>query len=188
MCRHFPPVIFLRPSFNWRYFLDATAHSRLLPHTHHNYCSNSKNRLWNSSTTDKMGKELEMILSDYRINLVNAPLHKLDFIPGGTSFVDQTLAGEKVTVSRCFFLSIPSLSDHPYIYFEVLPNTQSPASGPNNTSKSIPHISSINQSLLNDKIAASLRQSVFQNFPSKEQVQVQIANLTKVIADSTRSA
>ena len=129
-----------------------------------------------------------MILSDYRINLVNAPLHKLDFIPGGTSFVDQTLAGEKVTVSRCFFLSIPSLSDHPYIYFEVLPNTQSPASGPNNTSKSIPHISSINQSLLNDKIAASLRQSVFQNFPSKEQVQVQIANLTKVIADSVRSA
>ena len=61
--------------------------------------SNAKNRLWNSTTTDKKGMELKMILSDYRMNLVNAPLHKLDFIPGGTSFVDQTLAEVKVVCS-----------------------------------------------------------------------------------------
>ena len=61
--------------------------------------SYAKNRLWNSTTTDKKGMELKMILSDYRMNLVNAPLHKLDFIPGGTSFVDQTLAEVKVVCS-----------------------------------------------------------------------------------------
>jgi hypothetical protein len=43
----------------------------------------------------------------------------LDFIPGGTSFVDITLAGGQVNVTRWLFLSMPSLSDHLYIYFEV---------------------------------------------------------------------
>jgi hypothetical protein len=44
----------------------------------------------------------------------------LDFVPGGTAFVDITLTGDQVNVSRWLFLPTPSLSDHPYLYFDVL--------------------------------------------------------------------
>ena len=39
--------------------------------------------------------------------------------PWGTSFIDITLAGNRAHIPRWSYLAMPSLSDHPYIYFEV---------------------------------------------------------------------
>ncbi len=150
--------------------------------------SNAKNNLWNSTLTDRKGLELESILSDYRLNLANVPICDLDFIPGGTSFVDQTFAGDGVTISRWFFLSIPSLSDHPYIYFEMLANSHHPVVYTPKITKSIPHISSINKSTLINRVAVGLTKYVFPNDLTCDQLQSQIVNLSQIISASARSA
>ncbi|EFX62974.1 hypothetical protein DAPPUDRAFT_119650 [Daphnia pulex] len=57
--------------------------------------------------------------ASFNLNVANRPLVELDFVPGDTSFVDLTLAGDQVKILRWLFLAIPSLSDHPYIFFEI---------------------------------------------------------------------
>jgi hypothetical protein len=81
--------------------------------------SNAKKPLWNSCGKDSHGRELENLITRHKLNIVNRPHADLDFIPKGTSFVDITLAGDQIVVSRWLYLAFPSLSDHPYIYFEV---------------------------------------------------------------------
>ena len=68
---------------------------------------------------DSRGAIMKDLISSHGFNIVNRPRDVLDFIPGGTSFVDITLTGGQVNVTRWLFLSMPFLSDHPYIYFEV---------------------------------------------------------------------
>ena len=51
--------------------------------------------------------------------VLNRSRGSLDFVPGGTSFLDITLTSERVVAPCWFYPSIPSLSDHPYINFEV---------------------------------------------------------------------
>lgn len=81
--------------------------------------ANAKSPLWNSFGTDHRGSDLENLLIDYKLNVAKQPLESLEFIPGGTSFVDLTLTGDRINLSRWLFLATPSLSDHPYVYFEV---------------------------------------------------------------------
>jgi hypothetical protein len=75
--------------------------------------ANAKSPLWNSVGTDHRGSELESLLIDYKLNVANQPLESLEFIPGGTSFIDLTLTGDLINLSRWLFLSTLSLSDHP---------------------------------------------------------------------------
>lgn len=42
---------------------------------------------------------------DYKLNVANQPLELLEFILGGTSFVDLTLTGDHINLSRSLFLS-----------------------------------------------------------------------------------
>ncbi|EFX63214.1 hypothetical protein DAPPUDRAFT_268862 [Daphnia pulex] len=81
--------------------------------------ANAKSQLWNSSSCDKRGSEFESILANFKLNVINRPSTDLDFIPSGTSFVDLTLAGDKVRFHRWFYLATPSLYDHPYVFFEI---------------------------------------------------------------------
>ena len=78
--------------------------------------ANAKNRLWNSSTTDRKGEEFESFMSETNLQPTNRNSTELDFVPGKTSFVEVTAVGGKIIVSRWFFPSIPSLSDHPRSY------------------------------------------------------------------------
>ncbi len=43
----------------------------------------------------------------------------LDFVPGGTSFVDVALTGDNIDLTRWLFLPFASLSDHPFVYLEL---------------------------------------------------------------------
>lgn len=63
--------------------------------------SNANNRLWNSPTTDAKGVELECLIHSENLSIINSNTSDLDFTPGGTSFLDVTLAGDKVVVSPC---------------------------------------------------------------------------------------
>lgn len=91
--------------------------------------SNAKNPLWNSRVLDKKGRELEHLINQHSLYIVNTPKEKLSFLPTGSSFLDVTLAGDNIKLKNWRFLPDPSLSDHPYIIFEV-PSTRVKSHGP----------------------------------------------------------
>jgi hypothetical protein len=62
--------------------------------------SNAKKPLWNSCGNDSRGRELEDLITWHKLNIVNRPRADLDFLPKGTSFVDITLTGDQIVVSR----------------------------------------------------------------------------------------
>ena len=73
--------------------------------------SNAKSPEWNSTSTKQRGSELERLLVGFKKSVANQPLNSLDFVPGGTAFVDITLTGDRVNLSRWLSLSTPPLSD-----------------------------------------------------------------------------
>ena len=79
--------------------------------------ANARSPLWNSRQLDNKGRELEGLLSGSVLGLANRPLNDLKFIPPSTSFIDVTLHGCCTDVMDWRFLDLPSLSDHPLIYF-----------------------------------------------------------------------
>ncbi len=48
---------------------------------------------------------------------LNEDPNECSFTPVGTSFIDITLAGDKIANTSWSYLDFPSLSDHPYITF-----------------------------------------------------------------------
>jgi hypothetical protein len=81
--------------------------------------SNAKSKLWNSNVTDKRGELLEELIEKKNLNILNKPKNKLKYIPIRTGMVDITLAGDDPKIISWKFLRDDSLSDHPYIYFEI---------------------------------------------------------------------
>jgi len=80
---------------------------------------NGKNKLWNSSATDRKGSEVESLLSSSSLSIANVELSSLDHVPLGTGFVDITALGDGASVEYWHFPNLPSLSDHPYIMFRA---------------------------------------------------------------------
>lgn len=80
---------------------------------------NGKNKLWNSSVTDRKGSEVESLLLSSSLTVANVELSLLDHVPQGTGFVDITVVGDGAGVDYWHFPNIPSLSDHPYIIFRA---------------------------------------------------------------------
>ncbi|KZS05369.1 Uncharacterized protein APZ42_031464 [Daphnia magna] len=108
--------------------------------------SNAKSSLWNSVTTDRKGMDLEEILLVFKLNVLNRNRNDLDFLPSGTSFLDITLGTDDIVSPRWFFPTIPSLSDHPFIYFEIMRSTQPcPAQILKAPSPKLPHISKLDK-------------------------------------------
>lgn len=54
-----------------------------------------------------------------RLNIANFHTDHIVFVPGVTFCVDLTLVGDAVDVDRLLFLSIPSLSDHQFVFFDI---------------------------------------------------------------------
>ncbi|KAI9551053.1 hypothetical protein GHT06_007657 [Daphnia sinensis] len=143
---------------------------------------NARSRLWNSTSNDKRGSDLESLLVCSRLNIVNRSLTELNFVPAGTSFVDLTLAGDQISVLHWLFLSIPSLSDHPYIYFEI---NHGNFDRPNKNSyrPSVPSLPRINRDLYTTELAKSLgRPPIPIHVESSEAVEAQIASLVSAIS------
>ena len=105
-------------------FFSSDLCDKLTPHVIFSVDSNVKNLLWNSRTTDAKGVKLEELILDNNLSIVNTSLSELNFVPKKTSFLDLTLMRDKVSIARWFYPDIPSFSDHPYIYFEVVPSTK----------------------------------------------------------------
>ena len=80
--------------------------------------ANAKNPLWNSNGLNQRGRELESLLARFPINVANAPVASLPFTPPETNFIDITLVGHSIPILNWHYPDIPTLSDHPFIYFE----------------------------------------------------------------------
>ena len=65
------------------------------------------------------GRELERLLDQYDMHLASPPLYKLKYIPENYTFIDVTLGGENIQFHDWKFFE-DSLSDHPYVFFQVL--------------------------------------------------------------------
>ncbi|EFX69741.1 hypothetical protein DAPPUDRAFT_113390 [Daphnia pulex] len=134
--------------------------------------SNALNKIWNSKCTNARGTELESVISDNCLQIFNQHLDQLSFVPDGTSFLDLTLAGSSVKSSRWFFPSIPSMSYHPYIYFEI--DQRSTSSSPFNSVRTevrTPHISRINvEQFRGNAIFGNDSISLEINFPPLDQI------------------
>ena len=116
---------YFRPSiYKISSFFSSDLCDKLTPHVIFSVDSNVKNLLWNSRTTDAKGVKLEELNLDNNLSIVNTSLSELNFVPKKTSFLDLTLMRDKVSIARWFYPDIPSFSDHPYIYFEVVPSTK----------------------------------------------------------------
>lgn len=112
--------VYLRPSiYNFSATITPILEAIAAPFTIIDTDANAKFQLWNSMLSDKRGWEFEPMLAYFIFNVVNRSKTELDFSPSGTGFVDLTLVGDKVRVHRWLYLATPSISDHPYIFFEI---------------------------------------------------------------------
>lgn len=80
--------------------------------------TNAKHKLWGSSQTDSKGASMESAITAKKLNILNRDPDECEFTPVGTSFIDITLAGDKIANNSWSYLDLPSLSDHPYITFD----------------------------------------------------------------------
>nr|CAH0106095.1 unnamed protein product [Daphnia galeata] len=101
--------VYLRPSLSLPDFsslVSTILSSVTSPHSLICVDSNAKSPVWNSASTNQRGSELERLLAEFKMSVANQPLNSLDFVPGGTAFVDITLTGDRVHLSRwLFFIS-----------------------------------------------------------------------------------
>lgn len=84
--------------------------------------ANAHSPTWSSGRLDSRGRELEIFLSNQNLSIFNILNSELDYYPRNSSIVDVTLGGDEIQIRDWRFFPIDSLSDHPFIYFEVLGN------------------------------------------------------------------
>ena len=116
--------------------------------------ANAKNPLWNSNYTDSKGRELENFVSEWPLSVANRAKHVLDFVPPDSSFPDVTLVGDGIDVEDWRFLSIPSLSDHPYITFKI--NFYQSRNAPSRRGPRVPRFHQVDGQVLKYHIRESL--------------------------------
>ena len=82
--------------------------------------ANALNPLWNSVKTDKAGEDLAAMVNITGLNIVNREVDKSALVVP-TQFPDVTLAGDAImaNIGLWTLLDIPSVSDHPYLYYEI---------------------------------------------------------------------
>ena len=80
---------------------------------------NAKNTIWGSKKTDDRGSTTENWLKTLPIRIANEQISRLNYIPSNYGRIDVTFAGDKTDMKNWEFLDLPSLSDHPLIYFEL---------------------------------------------------------------------
>jgi len=116
--------------------------------------ANARNPLWNSNYTDGKGRDLENFVSEWPLTVANRAKHVLDFVPPDSSFPDVTLVGDRIDVEDWRFLSIPSLSDHPYITFKI--QYHQCRNAPSRRGPRVPRFPQLDGLVLKDRIRVSL--------------------------------
>ena len=144
--------------------------------------SNSKNKMWNSCTTDKKGIDLEQFIENKILNVINKPKHKLAFIPKRTSMIDVTVAGDRPKIRSWKYLKEDSLSDHPYIYFEIeMERTEKVMNGP-----MVPRFNNIDKEKYIKNLELSLKKIEinWSRIKTSEEVDEIVDTITNTIATS----
>lgn len=138
--------VYLRPSLpNFEAVIEQLFSSETNSLSLFSMDTNAHNQLWFSPTTDSRGEELELAVHRRNLNIANIEKADLDFKPAGTTFVDLTVYGDLIKLSNWRFLPLPSLSDHPFVYFEILTSiTKSPKKRGSNSEK-VPKLTNINK-------------------------------------------
>ena len=81
--------------------------------------ANAHSPSWNSSCLSQAGTNVESVISNLHLNIANKNKELLNFVPSGSSFVDITLNGDNTHIENWSFLRDASLSDHPFILFDL---------------------------------------------------------------------
>ena len=179
---------YLRPSLtDFSHTASAILDSFATPLSIIGTVSNAKNPLWNSCGSDSRGRELEDLITRHKLNIANRPRADLDFVPKGTSFVDITLAGDKIVVSRWLYLAFPSLSDHPYIYFEVEFAGMAPPPANPSAARKAPAINRINKTTFLARSLPNLESHIV-SVPSPGSTELDILNLSDLLVSCATSA
>ena len=149
--------------------------------------SNGKNKAWNSSSNDRNGRELEKLFHEDSLNIENKPLTQLKFIPPSTSFLDITLTGPKAQCIKWLYSSYESLSDHPFIYFEISLEPSSLSALNSLRMKMYPKKYNLNalRAYLSYSINENLQLSNLPKNPTNNEIDQAIINLNKGITDAT---
>ncbi|KZS07320.1 Uncharacterized protein APZ42_028989 [Daphnia magna] len=148
--------------------------------------SNALSKVWNSKLTNSRGIELELLIAKHFLCILNRPLAELEFVPAGTSFIDISLAGSAITSSRWFFPTIPSFSDHPYIYFVVFRSYSAQIFAHSLTT--VPHISRTCIPKFQSKVAKAVKHLEFQPTTSTSAIDKMVVELTTVISTAANSS
>ena len=83
--------------------------------------SNAHHPLWNSNYEDPKGRELEEVLAAHPLQIANQKHVENSNLYLKTTYVDLTLAGDNILefIRGWKYLDMPSLSDHPFIFFSI---------------------------------------------------------------------
>jgi hypothetical protein len=126
---------------------------------------NERNKIWGSSSTTQISHSLEQIISAHNLNIANRDPAECSFIPPGTSFIDDTAAGDKTNIAYWDYLNQPSMSDHPYIIFGLTLTTHQRRSNKNITKRrTVPPADQIDQT----KFLESLKETTDPPLASNE--------------------
>lgn len=145
--------------------------------------TNAKNIIWNSNCTDQKGLDVEHLLFCHGLSVANKPRDELNFLPTGTSFMDVTLVGEEINILKWLFLPFPSLSDHPFIYFEIISKPKKFFRVPPSNFISLPKLDSMSKCLFLDSLRETL--TPFQSLPFNIPIQpIEIERRVIFLAES----
>ncbi len=181
--------MYLRPSLtNFSEHLDDCFSALASPISIFGIDANAKSLLWNSTFTDKKGSELELLALKHKLNVMNTNKQYLDFVPGGTSFVDVSLAGDLVRI--WFLLPFAPLSDHHFLYFEIESTTIPSFHPPVKTClRPLPKVENLNQRQFLNSLKTELSSmSPIMEPVTEDAVSLQIGLLTKSITKCARAA
>ena len=152
---------------------------------------NAKNPLWNSPCLNIRGRELESLLARYPLNIANLPIADLPFTPPETSFIDVTLVGNAIPYQNWLYPDIPTLSDHPFIYYEVAVKCARPARH-KRFFNSLPPLANIDkskfQSLLRSAMVRRQHSSLPLVTPTPASIDDAVYLLVELISVSARSS
>lgn len=141
------------------------------------------NPLWNSRTLDEKSRDTEDFSRAMGLNILNVGLSHLLHNPQNISFPDITLDGDNGIVTWWKFLDLPSLSDHPYIYF-LLNNSDVHFTQTLRTLKSFPRLSACSTdnfiSLLNEVLNLFATLDFRNHFPTSE-IDIHVSKFTDLL-------
>ena len=142
--------------------------------------SNAHNTLWNSRYTDDRGETLEAFILNHDLSIKNSGASPLAL---NTTYVDVTLAGDSLRVNNWRYLADESLSDHPYIFFEVASTVNATES----RRKGIPKWKHVFRGAFLESLASKVKPLCTAKLRTKKEIDEVVQKLTCIIVSSARN-